>query len=351
MLLLFGAILAQWKGSWTGDTVRLGIDFHHLVVVCFSMILCVTLNPCLDKTLTVPAWKPGDLVRGTEVREVVGGKGNNVARALTRLGRAARPVTLLGGSVGQQCAELLRRDDGLDPIVVSSAASTREILTVLTRSTTHQTAFFDPDPAITVSEAEALVSRVEQALAQPGVSALTLSGSSPSEAAHGVYSDLISLARARRVPSFLDSYGPALEAIWGFWPSVLQINRREAAGLLRKQTATDDDVLKLLADWRKHGVVCGVVTNGPEPVFAQVREQRFRALPPAIKVENPIGSGDCLLAGLVDSWLAGADSEPMLRHAIGCAAANAMVWDAGAIDKELAERLAEEVSLEPLSRH
>ena len=48
------------------------------------MILCVTLNPCLDKTLTVPSWRPGELVRGTRVREVVGGKGNNVARALKR---------------------------------------------------------------------------------------------------------------------------------------------------------------------------------------------------------------------------------------------------------------------------
>ena len=64
------------------------------------MILCVTLNPCLDKTLTVPAWRPGDLVRGTAVREVVGGKGNNVARALGRLGRKPRPVTFLGGTVG-----------------------------------------------------------------------------------------------------------------------------------------------------------------------------------------------------------------------------------------------------------
>ena len=55
------------------------------------MILCVTLNPCLDKTLTVPSWKPGDLVRGTELRHVVGGKGNNVARALLNLGRNPGP--------------------------------------------------------------------------------------------------------------------------------------------------------------------------------------------------------------------------------------------------------------------
>jgi 1-phosphofructokinase family hexose kinase len=315
------------------------------------MILCVTLNPCLDKTLTVSPWKTGDLVRGAEVREVVGGKGNNVARALAKLGRGARPITFLGGAVGEHCRELLRRDDGLEAIAVATEAPTRVILTVLTQSTTDQTAFFDPDPSITASETETLIAKVEQALALPGVSALTLSGSSPSSTTHGVYSDLISLARARRVPAFLDTYGPALEAIWGFWPSVVQVNRKEAAGLLRKPAASDDDVFHLLADWRRHGVVCGVVTDGPYPVLAQVREQRFRAIPPAIKVVNPIGSGDCLLAGLVDGWLAGADAELLLTRAMGCAAANCMVWDAGAIDPALADRLAAEVILEQLPRH
>ena len=314
------------------------------------MILCVTLNPCLDKTLTVPTWKPGELVRGVAVREVVGGKGNNVARALIRLGRTARPVTFLGGSVGQYCGELLRRDDGLEPIVVATGASTRVILTVLTQSSTDQTAFFDPDPAVTPAEADVLVDRVQQALAEPGVSALTLSGSSPSPATHGVYSDLISLGRTRRIPVFLDTYGPALEGIWGFWPSVIQINRKEAADKIGKSTVNDQDVLGLLANWHRHGVICGVVTDGPNPALVQVREKRYRAIPPAIRALNPIGSGDSLLAGLVDAWLAGTDTEPMIRHAMGCAAANAVVWDAGAVEPEQAGRFASEVILEPIGR-
>ncbi len=314
------------------------------------MILCVTLNSCLDKTLTVPSWRPGDLVRGSAVREVVGGKGNNVARALKRLGRKTRPVTFLGGDVGQHCAELLHRDDGFDPIIVSTAAPTRVILTVLTESTTDQTAFFDPDPRIAPLEAESLIEQVEQALAVPGVSALTLSGSSPSPATHGLYSDLISLAQARRIPVFLDTYGPALEAIWGFWPTVIQVNRKEAAGLLRKAAVTDDDVLGLLAEWHRRGVTCGVVTDGPYPVLIQFRENRYRAIPPAIKAVNPIGSGDSLLAGLVDAWLEGAETEPMIRHALGCALANAVVWDAGAIDPDQAQRFASEVILEPINR-
>ena len=111
------------------------------------------------------------------VREVVGGKGNNVARALARLGRSPRPVTFLGGFVGSQCESLLRTSDGLDPLVVRTEAPTRVILTALTDGTTEQTAFFDPDPAITASEAEQLHRKVEESLKSGAVEALTLSGS------------------------------------------------------------------------------------------------------------------------------------------------------------------------------
>src|SRR5690349_1011955 len=115
------------------------------------MIFCVTLNPCLDKTLTVPSWQPGDSVRGLALHEVVGGKGNNVARALSRLGRVARPVTFLGGPIGAHCEALLRRDDGLEPLAIPTASDTRVILTVRTEDSAEQTAFFDPDPAITAT--------------------------------------------------------------------------------------------------------------------------------------------------------------------------------------------------------
>jgi 1-phosphofructokinase family hexose kinase len=312
------------------------------------MILCVTLNSCLDKTLTVPSWQPGDLVRGSEIREVVGGKGNNVARALRRLGRPSRPVTFLGGPTGQRCRDLLTHDDSLAPIVVNSESPTRVILTVLTEGTTRQTAFFDPDPTITDEEAAAMLDRVEQALAHDEVSALTLSGSSPSPATHGLYSDLISLALARRIPVFLDTYGPALDSIWGFWPTSIQVNRKEAAGRLRKEKITDEDVLSLLADWDRHRVSVGVVTDGPSPALFKIHGKNYRAIPPEIEAVNPIGSGDSLLAGLVESWLSGQEPEAMIRRAMACAAANASVWDAGAIDVELARELEQDVVVEAI---
>lgn len=313
------------------------------------MILCVTLNPCLDKTLTVPSWRPGENVRGVSLREVVGGKGNNVARALTKLGRVARPVTFLGGPIGAYCELLLRRDDGLDPVVTPSAASTRVITTIKDETgAVPDTAFFDPDPAITQDESEALFQKVEEVLSGGEVKALTLSGSSPGATTHGLYSDLISLAKAKRVAVFLDTYGPALDAIWGFWPDVMQLNRREAAGFLKKPSPSDADLLAMLDKWARHGVKVGVVTDGDKPVLARVGGRTFRLTPPEIRPVNPIGSGDCLLAGLVAGHLDGLEPEPLLRQAVGAAVSNALVWDAGAICPDVVKEQAAVVEFETI---
>jgi 1-phosphofructokinase family hexose kinase len=302
------------------------------------MILCVTLNPCLDKTLTVPPWKPGDNIRGRSLREVVGGKGNNVARALTRLGRASRPVTFLGGSVGDRCETLFREVEGFDPLVTRTAAATREILTVRAEGS-EPTAFFDPDPAITAEEADHLLGQVRDAVAAGGIEALTLSGSSPSLATHGLYSELIAVAKAKKVPTFLDTYGPALESIWGFWPDAIQLNRREAGLHLRDPQPSDAALLRLLETWSRKGVKIGIVTDGADATLARVGSQTYRVQPPEITPVNPIGSGDCHLAGLVDGFLAGLDAHGMLRRATAAAVANALVWDAGGIEAREVGRL------------
>ncbi len=299
-----------------------------------------------------PPRRPGDNVRGTSVREVVGGKGNNVARALKRLGRTPRPVMFLGGPLGPRCESLLREDDGLEPLVTPTRASTRIITTVRTEGTDDQTAFFDPDPVITDEESAALYHRVEGALTSEEVELITLSGSSPSNTTDGLYSDLISLAKGRRIPVFLDTYGPALDAIWGFWPDVMQLNRREACLHLKKspRDVRDDHILAMLDDWSRHGVGLGMVTDGPDSVLIQARGQSYRATPADVEVVNPIGSGDCALAGLADAWLLGLEPKAMIRHALACAAVNAAVWDAGALDAEEVRRLAETIEIEPIDR-
>jgi 1-phosphofructokinase family hexose kinase len=322
--------------KWTGRVLRYGS----------TMILCVTLNPCLDKTLEVDSWNPGDSVRGRSTCAIVGGKGNNVARALSRLGRRARPVTFLGGSVGEDCHIRLVRDDSFDPIVVPTKAETRVILTVRSNDGSEPTAFFDPDPEIEPDEAAALVSAVEDELNAGGIDAITLSGSSPCEATKGVYADLIALAKSRGTPIFLDTYGAALAAVWGFWPDFIQLNLREAAAHLGKASPSDSDLDRLLFGWSRRGVKIALITDGPRNVRIVVEGKKLLAIPPKIEPVNPVGAGDCLLAGLVDATLAGLDPCSRLRRGIACATAATLVWDAGAIDPDRVTELEKTIILD-----
>ena len=105
--------------------------------------------------------------------------------------------------------------------------------------------------------------------------------------------------------------------------------------------------IALLDDWSRQGVRCGIVTDGPGPVFAKLDGRHYRALPPPIAAVNPIGSGDCLMAGITDAWLSRLDPEQTLRHGIACAVANALVWDAGAIDPSAVQQEAA-IVIEPV---
>ena len=304
-----------------------------------NSVLCVTLNPCLDKTLTVPAWKPGDNVRGTAIREVVGGKGNNVARALKGLGQSARPATFLGGSTGSRCELLLKRDDGMEPLVIASSAETRTILTVRTGESADQSAFFDPDPAISDNEADLMLEAIRLEIQSGHVQALTLSGSSPSVSTHRLYGDLIRLARESGITVLLDTYGMALKSLDSAGPDLIQLNRKEVAGILGLQSdeLSEPLIFEWLKGWVEKGTRLAVLTQGPEDVLAVSIEGFWRVVPPKIQAVNPIGSGDCFLAGLTYASMRSESAPSQLKFAVACAVANACVWDAGAISIELVE--------------
>ena len=148
------------------------------------------------------------------------------------------------------------------------------------------------------------------------------------------------------MPVFLDTYGPALDRIWGFWPTVIQLNRREAAIRLRKPSITDDDMAGLLQEWHRRGVSCAVVTDGPNPVSIIYRGRRYRAIPPQINRSTRSARA----TRFWPAWLRlvnRLEPEALVRHAIGCAIANALVWDAGAIEPAIGGAMEQTGCVEP----
>ena len=71
------------------------------------MILTVTLNAAIDRTVAVPNFRLGHRHRAVESRTFAGGKGVNVARALKLLGRPVIATGLAGAATGSRILEQL----------------------------------------------------------------------------------------------------------------------------------------------------------------------------------------------------------------------------------------------------
>lgn len=110
------------------------------------MILVVTPNPCLDRTLFVKENKLEKHIEVQKVQELAGGKGSNVCRVLQKLGKTPLHLLFLGGYVGKRVFRLLQLDN-VESRVVWTKAMTRVVVTVVDQHW-HQTVYFDPPPKI-----------------------------------------------------------------------------------------------------------------------------------------------------------------------------------------------------------
>lgn len=165
------------------------------------MIYTLTLNPALDRELTVPAFAFDKVLRATAVRVDWGGKGFNVSRALTALGAESIALGFVGGVTGESLrvglAELGIRTD-----FVQVAGETRTNVSIVTEDHTHYLKVNDPGPTITLAEQTALLQKI-RAFAQPG-DWWVLAGSLPPGVPANFYAQVIQLVQSAGGHAALD---------------------------------------------------------------------------------------------------------------------------------------------------
>jgi 1-phosphofructokinase family hexose kinase len=309
------------------------------------MIVTVTLNPMLDKTVAVDRLRRGEIHRATKIDCVVGGKGVNVARQLQRFGVATIATGLLGGEVGEQLARLLTAE-GLEHDFFRIAGMTREGVTYREPDNTW-TAVFEPPHQVTAREAEELVLHCSRLLS--GAAWVVCSGSSPCPETEGTYARIITAAQGHGCKTYLDSYGTAFRQALHTRPTVVQCNRAELAASFGKPVATDRGLRDAMAEIIAGGVGMVIVTDGSRPAFAAQGKAMWKVLPPSVKPVNPTGSGDCLAAGVLRELDNARSFASALRYGAAAGAANATRWDVAAVSTREIEEIAPTIRIEELT--
>ncbi len=284
-------------------------------------ILCVTPNPALDRTLEVPNLRPGSVMRATSERVAAGGKGVNVARALSVLGAEARCMGPLGGANGRILADLAAAE-GLPAAWTWCEVETRSCVILVDSASRQATVINEVGPRLVARDWSRVCADVidQAALAR----AVCLSGSLPPGIPPEGLADLCrSLVRLGQAP-WVDSSGAALAALLSAPGLRLKINREEAQEVLGLSLNNVAACVGAARRLLRLGMDTVVLTLGAEGALLAGAEGCWHAASPAIETSSAVGSGDSFLAGLVAALTSGRDQPEALCWGVAAGSANAL---------------------------
>lgn len=268
------------------------------------MIVTVTFNPSVDRTIGIDALRRGEVHRATGARVDPGGKGVNVARALAGHGLKACAVVALGGAEGRQLADLLA-EVGIEVVAVPVAGASRSNVTVVEPDGT-TTKLNEPGAALSAAEVEGVVDAAVEAAADADW--LVASGSLPPGAPADVYGRLVARLAGTRTKVAVDTSGEALAASLPAGPHLVKPNDVELAECVGRQLHTLGDVVDACHALRERGAGAVLASLGAAGAVlvddAGVRHARGQAAVPV----SSVGAGDALLAGFLAAGGEGTDA-------------------------------------------
>ena len=307
-----------------------------------GMILVVTPNPCIDKTLFVESIEPQAKIKVQSMKEIAGGKGSNVSRVLCRLGLEVGHFVLLGGYTGEWVRLLMERD-GVTVFPAWISHLTRLVTTVVDREW-RQVAYFEPGPAITRQEMDHIIVSFQKALTMSDMAVFC--GSVSHDSANSIYFEMIQKAKKMGKKTIIDSRGKPLSEAFKAAPWMVKMNREEAEETLGKKLRTDCDFIEFYEFLAEKGVEYLILTFGERGAWFRGRDISWFGQPPRVKTVNPVGSGDSFLAAFLYGLTKRKEWDECLRWGVAAGAANARTWDAADVSLNDIQALLPEVRVE-----
>jgi 1-phosphofructokinase/tagatose 6-phosphate kinase len=303
------------------------------------MIVTVTLNAAVDRTLAVPNFQLGHRHRASQGLTLAGGKGINVARALKRLDVPVVATGLAGGRTGTRIIEELTSEAILNDFVRIGDES-RTSTAVVDPTNASYTEINEWGPAVSGEELEMLFEKLYYL--SRGASMVVFAGSLPRGVEDDFYAEAIRDLSRRGVQCVLDSEGEPLRLGTEAVPALVSPNQHEAEGLVGQEFSEEEDfvmALDAIAELGAHDVLISEPSGCYALLHEDRRARRFHAVAPRLDPVSAVGAGDVLLAGYLAARFAERPLDDALRAAVAAAAASTLEVGAGRFDPREASRL------------
>jgi len=285
------------------------------------LIVTLTVNPALDRTISVDRLAFEDRAYIESRHDSPGGRGINAAGVIHSFGGKALAIFPSGGKNGKSFEELVR-GYGYDTVAVPAGNEMRTNLTITDRQGL-TVSVNERGPQLEKAEVDRLEKAVQKSL--EGASWLLLCGSVPPGVPSNFYARLIGLARRKKVKTLLDTDGAPLREGIEASPTVVSPNQQEAERLLNRALVTRNHFLDAVARIRAMGPETVVLSLGSRGAVGAIEGAIIEAIPPRVEVLCPIGAGDGLAAAFAWSMERKGDFTDALRWGVAVGTASAVL--------------------------
>jgi 6-phosphofructokinase 2 len=283
------------------------------------LILTLTINPAIDRTVTVDKLVFEDRGYILDRAEVAGGRGINASQVLSAFGAKTLALLASGGPAGERMEKSLA-EMGFPFEAVPVASESRINLTIsdkqgLTVKLNEVGAPLQP------GEIKSIRNLVEARLDKAHW--LMICGSMQPGVPPHLYCELIGLAQRRGVKTLLDTDGEALQHALEAKPTVITPNQHEAERLLGRALITHTQCREAVERIQCMGPESVILSLGSRGALGSSSEGILEALPPRVDSLCPIGAGDALAAAFVWSRDKGKTFAESLRWGVAAGTATA----------------------------
>ncbi len=309
------------------------------------MIITVTLNPALDKTILVKNFAVDRVCRVEDSRLDPGGKGINISRVLHSLGGRSVAVGIVGGAAGEYIRDQLDVL-GIRNDLVFGRQETRTNLKVVDPVRHTCTDINEPGVPVTAGELQEIWEKLND-LVNPG-DTVVFAGQNPPEMSDQQLAQWIMQLKAQGVRTALDTVGMAMKIGVAAGPTVIKPNEAELEELCEMELPTRADLAAAARRVVANGVDRVVVSMGAEGALFVKADEAFFARGLEVPVGSTVGAGDAMLASVLWDMERGLSWEETAARATAVSAAAVMTAGTQPAGAEAVAALLEQVRVEPL---
>ena len=310
------------------------------------MLVTVTLNTTIDRSLEVPNFEVGKTLQARAIARSLSGKGVNVSRCLSDLGLSST-VTGFVGRLQEGLYEASVKGTHISLDFVTVEGQTRTNTTIIDPQRKTETHLREEGFKVTAEEKLRLSQKLIQ-LAEQHKNFL-FAGSLPPGFSPREFASLLLSLKEWGPRVMVDTSGEALREAVAAEPFLIKPNEEELSEITGKPVTSVEELLAAATPVLDR-IQYVIVTRGRAGAVLVSREGLYggiAALEPE-RVKNTVGCGDALLAGFLSGLLVGTDMGEALRRGVAAGAANATAPAAGCVPRNVYEELLDLVHIDRL---